>query len=149
MIDSVGPPGSIAVMTSPDADPGFHALDPAVSSWRNEAAARVLLTLSAYRPSRKVGQIRALVLYCIGDHDAVTPPGPAIDAAQRTPHAELKRYPIGHFDIYVGEWFERAVSDQVEFLQRTLLRAGARVEADVANHRGASESPAAGLSAPS
>jgi hypothetical protein len=27
-------------------------------------------------------------------------------------------YPNGHFDIYVGEPFERVVADQVEFLQR-------------------------------
>ena len=30
------------------------------------------------------------------------------------------RYPIGHFDIYVGEAWERAVADQTEFLVRTL-----------------------------
>ena len=123
MIASVGAPRSVAVMTSPDADAGFRALDPTVSNWHNEATARVLLTVGAYRPGRKVGQIRAPVLYCVGDRDAVTPPGPAIDAAQRTPHAELKRYPIGHFDIYVGEWFERAVVDQAEFFERTLRNA--------------------------
>jgi uncharacterized protein len=120
MIASVGPPGSVAVMTSPDADPGFHAIDPATSNWHNEAAARALLIVSTYRPGRKVAEIRAPVLYCVGDQDAVTPPGPAIDAAHRTPRAELKRYPIGHFDIYVGEWFERAVADQAECLGRWL-----------------------------
>lgn len=31
------------------------------------------------------------------------------------------RYPDGHFDIYVGELFERAVNDQLEFLTRHLL----------------------------
>ena len=30
------------------------------------------------------------------------------------------RYPIGHFEIYTGEWFERAVSRQAEFLARHL-----------------------------
>jgi uncharacterized protein len=135
MIASVGPPGSVAVMTSPDADPGFRAIDPAASNWHNEASARALLTVSAYRPGRKVGEIRAPVLYCVGDKDAVTPPGPAIDAAHRTPSSELRRYPIGHFDIYIGEWFERAVADQVDFFERTLLHYdGARDErrADVA-----------------
>jgi hypothetical protein len=32
----------------------------------------------------------------------------------------LRRYPGGHFDIYVGEGFERAVGDQVAFLERVL-----------------------------
>jgi fermentation-respiration switch protein FrsA (DUF1100 family) len=121
MIASVGPPGSVAVMTSPDAEPGFLRIDPAGSTWRNEAAARALLTIGSYRPGRKVAQIECPVLYCVGDDDAVTPPVPAIAAAARTPRGELKRYPIGHFDIYVGDGFERAVGDQVEFLVRVLL----------------------------
>jgi hypothetical protein len=40
----------------------------------------------------------------------------ARDAAQ----GEVVRYPIGHFEIYTGEWFERAVSRQSEFLVRHL-----------------------------
>ena len=129
MIASVGPPGSVAVMTSPDAEPGFLRIDPAVSTWRNEAAARVLLAVGSYRPGTKVGQITCPVLYCVGDDDAVTPPGPAIDAAARTRLGELRRYPIGHFEIYVGDWFERAVADQTEFLVRELLGATDRAVA--------------------
>jgi len=30
----------------------------------------------------------------------------------------VKHYPIGHFDIYLGEWFDRSVADQVTFLQQ-------------------------------
>jgi cephalosporin-C deacetylase-like acetyl esterase len=121
MVASVGPPGSVAVMTSPDAEPGFNQIDPAQSTWRNEAAARVALTVGSYRPGTKVDRIKCPVLYCVADADAVTPPSLATAAAQRTPDSELVRYPIGHFDIYVGEWFERAVTDQTEFLQRVLL----------------------------
>lgn len=29
---------------------------------------------------------------------------------------EIKLYDTGHFDIYVGEHFERNVSDQIDFL---------------------------------
>jgi len=32
----------------------------------------------------------------------------------------LKRYPIGHFDIYTGDGFEQAVSDQPAFLEANL-----------------------------
>jgi len=31
------------------------------------------------------------------------------------------RYPIDHFDVYVGEAFERAACDQTAFLVRHLL----------------------------
>jgi uncharacterized protein len=39
---------------------------------------------------------------------------------QLAPHAEIRTYPGGHFDIYVGDTFEQAVTDQVEFLTRHL-----------------------------
>jgi len=34
---------------------------------------------------------------------------------------ELRRFPVGHFEVYLGEWFERAVAVQTEFLRRHLL----------------------------
>ncbi|MCK4541346.1 MAG: lecithin retinol acyltransferase family protein [Spirochaetales bacterium] len=33
---------------------------------------------------------------------------------------EVERYPIDHFAIYVGEDFERSISDQIEFLKKHL-----------------------------
>jgi hypothetical protein len=30
---------------------------------------------------------------------------------------EIRRYPAGHFDIYIGEHFERVVADQRAFLR--------------------------------
>jgi hypothetical protein len=41
-------------------------------------------------------------------------------AAHDAPQGEVARYPVGHFDIYSGEWWERAVSRQAEFLARHL-----------------------------
>jgi dienelactone hydrolase len=121
MVPSVGPPGSVAVMTTPDAEPGFRAIDPPGSTWRNEAAARVALRVGSYRPGRHAGQIAAPTLFALAQDDAITPTALAQAAAARAPNAEVHTYPGGHFDIYVGATFERAVADQVEFFTRHLL----------------------------
>jgi hypothetical protein len=42
----------------------------------------------------------------------------AVKAAERAPRAELRRYPYGHFDIYLDP---QVKADQVAFLQRTVL----------------------------
>ncbi|HSI81329.1 MAG TPA: alpha/beta hydrolase, partial [Solirubrobacterales bacterium] len=107
---------------SADALPGYVAMyggDPA----RNEVAARVGLQVPAYNPARSASEVRCPFLVCICERDAITPAGPAERMAARAPRGEVVRYPIGHFDIYVGEWFERAVADQTEFLTRHLLGA--------------------------
>lgn len=120
MIKSVGPPGSVAVMTSPDAEPGFRALIPPGVTWIDEAAARIGLRLARYRPGRTAPRIACPTLFCLADHDAVTPTPLALRAAAATPRGEVRRYPTRHFDVYRGEWFERAVADQVAFLARHL-----------------------------
>jgi pimeloyl-ACP methyl ester carboxylesterase len=122
----VGPPGSRAGMTTPDAEPGVLSLVPPDAPWHNRFAARLALTLPLYRPGRAAARVQCPLLVQVCDHDSVAPAGAAIKAANRAPHAELKRYPIGHFDIYWGDAFERAVTDQVEFLHRHL---GARESA--------------------
>jgi fermentation-respiration switch protein FrsA (DUF1100 family) len=61
------------------------------------------------------------VLVIAADRDETTPPGPAVKAAEAAPHAELLRVPLGHFEPYVGEGFERVAAAQVDFLTRHLL----------------------------
>jgi uncharacterized protein len=125
MIAASGPPGSRSVMNKPSVEPGMRAITPPGSTWRNEVAARIALHVGSYRPGRKAGKIRCPILFCVADNDDLTVPGPVLKAARKAPRAELKRYPISHFEIYLGEWFERAVADQADFLRRHLLGADA------------------------
>ncbi|MDQ6748433.1 MAG: alpha/beta fold hydrolase [Candidatus Dormibacteraeota bacterium] len=119
-IPAVGPPGSLAVMSSRDAQPGFAALTPPDTLWENRVAARVTLAISLYRPGRAAARLNCPVLFCVCERDVITPPAQTLKYAAMTPHAEVRRYPVGHFEIYVGETWERAVVDQTEFLSRSL-----------------------------
>jgi fermentation-respiration switch protein FrsA (DUF1100 family) len=119
-VPAVGPPGSFAMMSSPDAEPGFSALTPGQSQWVNRVAARVALRVGVYRPGRVVARVGCPILFCVCDRDAITPAGPTLKYAATARSGEIRRYPVGHFEIYVGESFEHAVTDQVEFLRRTL-----------------------------
>ena len=107
-------------MTSPDAQPGMEGLVPAESRWQNRVAARVALRVGIYRPGRLAGRIACPVLFCVCDDDAITPASATVAHAAKAPRGEIKRYPVGHFDIYVGDAWERAVADQTEFLVRHL-----------------------------
>jgi uncharacterized protein len=120
MVKLVGPPGSAALMPAPDAEPGYRALIPPDVSFVDEVAARIGLHLGLYRPGRTAAKVRCPILFCVCEHDSVAPAGPSLRAAQRAPRGELRSYPIGHFDIYRGEPFERAVAEQLDFLRRHL-----------------------------
>jgi pimeloyl-ACP methyl ester carboxylesterase len=119
MLPAVGAPGTLAAMSSPDAEPGFRAI--AGPTWRNEVAARITLSAGSYRPGLQADRLPCPMLVQIADRDTVAPPKAARDAAFRaTGRAEVRTYPIGHFDVYRGDAFEQAVADQLHFLRRHL-----------------------------
>ncbi|MGB8209990.1 MAG: alpha/beta fold hydrolase [Mycobacterium sp.] len=120
MIPLAGPPGSVALMNAPDAVPGYEALLPADTTFRNEVAARVAPTIMAYRPGRAAKKINFPILFCVSNTDTVTPPTQTLRYARTAPRGEITRYDAGHFDFYIGEAFEALVRDQVEFLTRHL-----------------------------
>ena len=117
LIPAVGEPGTFAVMTASDAEPGFRDLIGRESLWRNEIAARLVLTMPFYRPVRFAARLQMPVLFCVCDNDAITPPASTIRAAHNAQRGELRRYSYGHFDIYRDPAVK---ADQVEFLSRVL-----------------------------
>lgn len=111
-------------MASPDAEPGYRAMYPQGFEWDNSVPGRITLTYGLYSPGRDAKRVRCPMLVVVAENDAVTPPEGARTAARRAPRGEMISYDCGHFDVYVGEWFERAVADELAFFGRTLLASG-------------------------
>jgi pimeloyl-ACP methyl ester carboxylesterase len=114
-----GKPGSIAVLNTKDAYDGYEKLAP--ENFINEACARIIIRGDKYRPVKHAKNVCCPVLLQICDHDSIEP----ISAAEETEkilgkYAEVKHYPIGHFDIYLGDNFEKGVSDQLAFFKKHL-----------------------------
>ena len=118
MIPAAGPPHSAALMTAPDAAPGYLGLVPDAAGFRNEVAARFGLQIVRYRPGREARRVTCPILFCICETDSVAPAGPTKRYAAQAPKGEVRLYDAGHFDIYVGEAFENVVADQIAFLRR-------------------------------
>jgi pimeloyl-ACP methyl ester carboxylesterase len=120
-IPAVAPHGSVGFITAPGAREGWLGVVAGGedSRWRNRAAARAVLA-KPYRPARSAAEVACPILFCVGDDDLVARPKVAVEVAERAPLGELRRYPIGHFDPYDGEPFERIVADQLGFLIRHL-----------------------------
>jgi dienelactone hydrolase len=141
MIPLAAAPGSLALMNAPDALPGYQALVPAGTTFRNEVAARVIPTIAVYRPGRAARKIDIPILFCVSNHDTVTPPAQTMKYARTAPYGEIKTYDAGHFDFYLGEPFEALVRDQLDFLTRHLDVSPARLGAPHAARRGAVRQP--------
>ena len=88
----------------------------------NEVCARIAIRLDKYHPIHKMKKIRCPVLLQTAEKD-IGNPRKVVDKASRLlgERGEVIRYPIDHFDIYLGDDFERAVGDQVIFFKKHLL----------------------------
>lgn len=115
----VGAPGEIAAMASHDALMGLSAIVP--PGWRNEVAARLFLVLPCYRPMRAAKSVKCPALFIACEKDSVTSTEAAVaTAAAMGGKARLVELPIGHFDVYLGEWFERSSGEQIAFFKAVL-----------------------------
>ena len=115
----VSPPGELSAMPTPDAYDGLMAIVP--PGWRNEVAARLFLRLPFYRPIRYAREVDCPTLLIACEHDTVVSTEAAAEAAERMgDKARLVTLPIGHFEIYRGEWFERSISEQLALYGRAL-----------------------------
>jgi pimeloyl-ACP methyl ester carboxylesterase len=126
----VGPPGSLASITSPGAEAGYLAT--VGPDWINAVGARIFLTGWSFRPVNHAARLPCPLLLQIGEHDCVVP----IDAAERAgglagAKATVVRYPLDHFDVFGGAGFEATVHDEVAFLRQQFETRGHALSADV------------------
>jgi uncharacterized protein len=115
----VGPPGTVAALSSAEAEPGYTAI--AGPTWRNEVIARAALFEAQNRAITRIDELVCPILIQIAEDDSIAPPPQARAAAWRAKgRSEVREYPCNHFAIYVGRWRERSIQDQLHFLRRHL-----------------------------
>jgi alpha/beta superfamily hydrolase len=117
-IPLAGEPGTVALMTAPDAVPGYLALVEDDSTFRNEVAARVALDIAFGRPGARARRLQCPALFVVCDQDTVAPARATLAHVSKAPRGEIVRRDTGHFAIYVGEEFETTVRDELAFLRR-------------------------------
>lgn len=118
----VGYPGDAAVFTEPAARDAFAALGGEAAGWRNAFAPRFVFGLPRYQAGT-AERLAMPLLVCVADDDREASPRFAAWIAERAPQGELRRYPVGHFAVYVEPTRTQAIADQIAFLRRCLQAA--------------------------
>ena len=119
LVPLTGPRGTMAVLTTPDAQDGPRALDPdgRYRDWQQQIAARSVLRLATHRPGRAASRVQCPVLFVLADNDQSAPAGQARRAARRCAHAEVITVPGGHYAPFLDQ-FEATVEAETDFLAR-------------------------------
>ena len=114
----VGRPGTTAMFAAPGAFEGYSWIAQNSDTFRNAVCARLLLGPHGPDLLKISENVRCpvLLLGCEQDNLAA-PEGYKKVAAILGENAIVRNYPIGHFDIYAGEYFEKAVSEKLALLK--------------------------------
>ena len=118
LVPIVGEPDSDAVISAPGALKGYeNIMGP---TFRNEMCARGILRIARNRPVRSAAKVTCPMFVVIAEDDNIAPVKSVREVVSRAPRAEVLSFPVGHFDIYVGDVFEKSSTEQMEFLRRVL-----------------------------
>ena len=120
-VEVAGRPGEVALMSADDVYEGVHRLLDASgldeAEYRSLVPARIGLAVPLARPGRRAKHLTSPALFCVCERDTVAPAPATLRHAAKAARGEVRRYDAGHFDIYVGEDFNRVVADQITFLR--------------------------------
>jgi fermentation-respiration switch protein FrsA (DUF1100 family) len=93
---------------------------PSGTYWLNGVAGRFALRIGLDNPGAAMKDLACPTLVCVCAKDSVAPPDPTLKFAKGLNQVETIVYEAGHFDIYVGEMFEKLVADEIAFLKKHL-----------------------------
>jgi uncharacterized protein len=120
LIPIIGKPDTFALMNTHDSWDGYSAIIPKGSAWKNECPARILLMIINYRPMSYVRRIACPALFIVAEKDTLVDWKDVKKTANRMNNATAQVLPVGHFDVYVGDLFEKVSGMELNFLSKVL-----------------------------
>jgi len=118
---AIGKPGTTAIHTAPGAFEGYEKIAGNSQSFKNEVCARIMLSSHGPDLFESAEAVECPVLFHICEKDNINVPDPDKKIEKILgDKLTIASYPIGHFDIYFGENFEKSISNQISFLKENL-----------------------------
>jgi len=118
MIRIAGNPGDVALLTSPDAYPGYKAIVP--SDFDFDVAARIGLLFWTYWPGLRLRRFNRPILVLPSRIDNINPPGPTVRRARLCKSACIVELECEHMQIAVEPHRSLVIRATLEFLSRRL-----------------------------
>lgn len=113
-----GNPGELALLTSPDAYPGYRAIVP--SDFNFDIAARIGLLFWTYWPGLRLRQFSRPILVLPSGIDKINPPGPTMRRARRCESASIVELDCEHMEVVIEPHRSFVIRATLEFLGRSL-----------------------------
>ncbi len=114
---AVGKPDTTAMLIAPGFFEGYQRIAKDSKTFKNEVCARIMLTFDEPNLFKSAKEVSCPVLFHLCEGDNLTLPD-SHKKIEKILGKKVKfiKYPIGHFDIYFGEYFEKSIANQISFI---------------------------------
>ncbi|TDO63883.1 alpha-beta hydrolase superfamily lysophospholipase [Kribbella sp. VKM Ac-2571] len=121
LVDLAGPPGTVALLNTPDAQLSNATLNPGnrYPDWQQAIAARSVFPAALYRPLKYAAKVRCPILYVVCENDQSALAAPTLKAAASSPNADVLQVPGNHYAPFLDA-HEQVVDVELAFLNRHL-----------------------------
>jgi hypothetical protein len=113
---AVGKPGATAMLIAPGVFEGYQKIAKDSKNFKNEVCARIMFESDGPNLFKSAEKVSCPVLFHICENDNINSPD-SHKKIEETLDKKVKivKYPIGHFDIYFREYFEKSIIEQISF----------------------------------
>lgn len=106
----------VCCLTGKDCYQGYMETVPEGSAWIGQVPARILLTITQYRPIHVLHKISCPVQMITAKQDSLLSFKASLQASRKIRHCEPISLPIGHFDVFNSAWEDKIIQHQLDFL---------------------------------
>jgi len=116
----VGTKNEFAAMNSEESLPGYTAMMPENSKWKNKVPAKIFLLLLLYSPLLKAKKVKCPALVIAARYDSLIPYRAVKLTAMRIKKIDFISLSCNHFQPYMGKWHEQCITAELSFLKKHL-----------------------------
>lgn len=107
-------------MVDRDYEKYFDMMTKDSKTFKNITPITTILEFVKYSPGKYAKNVKVPILYAICENDTVAPAKETLKYVKESEKGIIKKYHCGHFDIYSGEHFRKAIGDYIEFFKNNL-----------------------------
>ena len=99
----------------------FYLMAGKSKTFKNITPGATVLEFFKYCPGKFAKNVKCPIFYAVCENDTVAPAKKTLYYVKKSKNAVINKYPCGHFDIYLGENFQKVILDYIEFFKHNIV----------------------------
>lgn len=115
-------PNKTALMVDNEYEKYLKLMTQGSKTFKNITPVATVLEFFKYCPGKNAEKVKCPIFYAVCENDTVAPAKKTLYYAKKSKKATIKKYPYGHFDIYLGENFQRVILDYIDYFKKNTYK---------------------------